>query len=125
MSEVAPEIAENISEQTNVVYLKDYKKPTTPSNPEIVPDNWDAGYDDYMDNVSISVTFDLAEMLEEYGFDIAGVPGVGYDLMMVIESVKSMMYRTQDEYYPLQDISEDLFDIDDPDRLVDDFLNGD
>lgn len=117
-------IAETIAEQTNVVYLKDFKKPTKPTNPEVVPANWDAGYDDYMDNITLSVTFDVTELLAEYGFDITGVPNVGYDLMMVIESIKSMAYRTQDEFYPLQDIAEDLFDIDDPEALVDGFLNG-
>lgn len=117
-------IAETIAEQTNVVYLKDFKKPTKPTNPEVLPANWDAGYDDYMDNITLSVTFDVTELLAEYGFDITGVPNVGYDLMMVIESIKSMAYRTQDEFYPLQDIAEDLFDIDDPEALVDGFLNG-
>ena len=117
-------ISETIAEQTNVVYLKDFKKPSKPTNPEVVPGDWGAGYNDYIDNVTMSVTFDIAEMMEEYGFSIENVPNVGYDLMMVIESVKSMIYRTQEEFYPLQDICEDLFDIDDPDQLVNDFLNG-
>lgn len=117
-------ISETIAEQTNVVYLKDFKKPTKPNNPEVVPGDWGAGYNDYIDNVTMSVTFDIADLLDEYGFSIENVPNVGYDLMMVIESVKSMMYRTQDEFYPLQDIAEDLFEIDDPAALVDDFLNG-
>jgi len=109
---------------TNVVYLKDYKRPTTPKNPDVLPDDYSAGYEDYIDDISLSVTFDLTEMLMEYGFNIESVPNVGYDLMMVIESVKSMMYRVSDEYYPLQDISEELFEIDDPEELVDDFLHG-
>ena len=128
MTDVIPSgtetMVETIAENTNVVYLKDFKKPTEPNNPDVVPANWESGYDDYMDNVTLSVTFDVAELLSEYGFDIEGVPNVGYDLMMVIESIKSLAYRTQSEFYPLQDISEDLFDIDDPDQLVNDFLNG-
>lgn len=120
----ADTVAETIEATTNVVYLKDFKKPTTPNNPEVVPDDWNAGYDDYIDNISVSVTFDIAELLEEYGFGIEGIPGIGHDLMMVIESVKSMMFRSQGEYYPLQDIAEDLFEIDDEAALVDGFLNG-
>lgn len=117
-------MTEEIQENTNVVYLKDYKKPTEPKNPDILPADYSLGYDDYLDEITMSVTFDITEMLAEYGFGIEGVPGIGYDLMMVIESVKSMMLRSQDEYYPLQDISEELFEIDDPDALVDGFLNG-
>ncbi|AGR47891.1 hypothetical protein PHIM7_187 [Sinorhizobium phage phiM7] len=113
------------TETPNVVYLKDYKKPTEPTNPEVLPADYDGGYDDYIDNITLSVTFDITEMLAEYGFDIENVPNSGYDLMMVIESVKSMMYRTQTEYYPLQDIAEELFEIDNPEELVNDFLNGD
>lgn len=117
-------MTEEIQENTNVVYLKDFKKPTEPKNPDIIPADYELGYDDYIDDITLSVTFDLTNLLAEYGFDIEGVPSVGYDLMMVIESVKSLVYRTQEEYYPLQDISEELFEIDNPDALVDGFLNG-
>lgn len=117
-------MTEEIQENTNVVYLKDFKKPTEPKNPDVLPADYDGGYDDYLDNITLSVTFDLTEMLMEYGFSIEDVPNSGYDLMMVIESVKSLMHRTQGEYYPLQDISEELFEIDNPEQLVDDFLNG-
>ncbi len=89
-----------------------------------MPADYSAGYDDYIDDITLSVTFDISELLMEYGFDIDGVPNVGYDLMMVIESIKSMMYRVSEEYYPLQDISEELFEIDNPDQLVKDFLEG-
>lgn len=117
-------MSNEIVQETNIVYLKDYKRPEEPNNPEIVPDDWNSGYSEYLDDVSISVTFDLTNILEEYGFDIRDVPGVGYDLMMVIESIKSMMYRTTEEYYPLQDISEELFEIEDEEALVTGFLDG-
>lgn len=117
------EIQETLTENTNIVYLKDFKKPTETEG-DFVPHDFDGDHNDYIDNVSLSVTFELTEILNEYGFDIRDVPSTAYDLMMVIEGVKSMIYRTQAEYYPLQEISEQLFDIDNPDQLVQDFLDG-
>jgi hypothetical protein len=109
--------------ETNIVYLKDFKKPKE-SFVDFVPNDFDGDHNDYIDNVTLSVTFELTEILNEYGFDIRDVPNTAYDLMMVIEGVKSMIYRTQSEYYPLQDICEELFEIDNPELLVNDFLDG-
>lgn len=117
------EIQETLTENTNIVYLKDYKKPEQ-TGADFVPNDFDGDHNDYIDNVTLSVTFELTEILTEYGFDIRDVPATAYDLMMILEGVKSMAYRVQGEYYPLQDISEQLFEIDNPEQLVNDFLDG-
>lgn len=79
---------------------------------------------DYFDDIAMTVTMDLVSFLEEYGFNLSDNPMSAYDLMMVIESVKSMMYRTQSEDYDLQPISERLFEIDDPELLINDFASA-
>ena len=59
-------------------------------------------------DTSVEITFDLVKELERYGIDLYNDPYIKYDLLMLNESLKALLYRTTGLQHPFQRLSQDI-----------------
>ena len=70
--------------------------------------------------VSIDVTFEIVKMMEEIGVDMYRDPYMKYDLLMLNETLKALINRSQSVQHPFQRLSQDLI----KERDADAFFQG-
>lgn len=75
-----------------------------------------------INSLATNLTIDIADALEEYGYNVRN-NARGHDLMMIIEAITSLAYRSVEESYPLHDISEQMFAFEDEDEFKFALLN--
>lgn len=76
---------------------------------------------------SMEALHDIIEILEEdFGCDVHKDPATIYDILAIVEQIKSLAYRAMGEEYPMQTISRSMFEssIDDPVGLLNFFMTG-
>ena len=69
-----------------------------------------------INSLATNLTIDIADALEEYGYNVRN-NARAHDLMMIIEAITSLAYRSVEESYPLHDISEQMFAFEDEDEF--------
>ena len=77
---------------------------------EIVLDN--DTLEDSINIISTTAAIDISMMLEEFGYNVTD-NARAHDLMMVIESVMALAFRSASKRYPLHEVSEKMFDFED------------
>ena len=75
-----------------------------------------------MIDISIAITHDIVEKLEDAGYSLEESPEIGYDLIMITEAIKSVLHTAEGEYYPLHKIAEGLFDSDEVEEFLAEFI---
>ena len=79
--------------------------------------------EDYeLTDMSISIAQEVIDALYDCGYNINEKPEAAYDLIMIVESIKSMVNTIQGKSYPMHEMAKSLFPIDDMQKLIDDFL---
>jgi formate-dependent phosphoribosylglycinamide formyltransferase (GAR transformylase) len=107
----------------DVIDLSDYKvKREEKRFEEIVAEN--DTLEDSINIISTTSAMDIATMLEEYGYNVTD-NARAHDLMMVIESVRALAFRSAGKRYPLHEISEKMFEFEDEDEFKYGLLEGD
>lgn len=70
---------------------------------------------------------DIVEILiDEFECDIHRDPKVVFEIVSIVEHIKSLAYRSMGIEYPLQTITDSLFEssVTDPERLLNFFMTG-
>jgi len=70
---------------------------------------------------------DIVEILiEDFDCDMYRDPKVVFDIVSIIEQIKSLAYRSMGKEYPLHEITNSMFEnmITDPKKLLDFFMTG-
>lgn len=76
---------------------------------------------------SMQCLHDIVELLEEdFGCNVLSDKATIYDILAIIEQIKALAYRSLGEEYPMQTISQTLFEssIEDPESLLNFFMTG-
>lgn len=73
--------------------------------------------------LATDLTIDIADALHSYGYNVID-NSKGHDLMMVVEAIRSLAYRTVDVDYPLHKVSESAFEIEDEEDFRYNLLDG-
>lgn len=76
---------------------------------------------------SVDVAYDITTVLQEMGYDIGSDSKTILDMMIIIESIRSLVMRCAGREYPFQKVSNDLFTDDEGNQidhttLLQDFL---
>lgn len=69
----------------------------------------DDSFDGAVTDLAIAATFQITDELKEFGFDINSNPECAYDIILIIESIKSAMYSTRGIQTGLNKISRELY----------------
>jgi len=78
---------------------------------------------EYSTDFALMVTRDILNFLEELGYNLTVDENLIYDIMLIIESNKSMLYRLHGENHPMHQVGKDLFEIDNPYKTLEEILN--
>jgi hypothetical protein len=79
--------------------------------------------DQAISNMSADIVLDVIDFLFEQDIDVRDDPMTIYDITLLHEVLKSLVYRAMKEEYPIQGVSESLMTIDDPLKTLNDFLD--
>jgi len=77
---------------------------------------------DIIIDIAIEITHDIVEQLREAGYSFEDTPDVAYDLIMLTEAIKSLLHTSEGEYYPLHKIAEGLFDEEEAEEFLSEFV---
>ena len=83
---------------------------------------WERLDDDDIESTAINIVYDVVDILGEIGLDVRDEPESIFELVLLTEVLKSIMYRLQGEDYSMQSVAEDLVEIEDPETALYDFL---
>lgn len=107
----------------DVIDLGDYKvKREKERFDEIVAE--DDNLEDSINIISTTLVGDISTMLEEYGYNVTE-NAKAHDLMMVIESIRALAFRSANKRYPLHEVSEKMFEFEDEDDFKYSLLDSD
>ena len=77
---------------------------------------------------SLSFAYVMAQELigsmEIMGYDIESNPDTVFDIVSIIESIRSLFHRASGQEYAFQVVAETVFDIDDPKEALDNILKA-
>jgi len=76
---------------------------------------------EYFDQISVEITRQVFDRSMMYGFDVSHESSIK-DCVLVVESIKSLLLKSSNIYYPLQDIAEAMQIDGDPMEDFDDDL---
>lgn len=106
----------------DVVDLASYKKQKEKERfDELLKEEF--AFDDFADGFSEDVVYDIIELLEENGVYVDANAETVFDILLILESVKSLIYRSTDREHPLQDVPKFLFNVENPEELMDEILS--
>ena len=88
----------------NVIYTNAFKRKEQESE-----EKEDTTFDSTVTDIAIAATFQITDDLKEFGFDINSNPECAYDIILIIESIKSAMYSTRGIQTGLNKISRELY----------------
>lgn len=66
--------------------------------------------EEYIADFALNVVGDLIEALSEFGYDVMDNPDCIRDVITVIESIRGLMHRIRGEEYPMQTLSDSIYD---------------
>ena len=67
---------------------------------------------------------EVVESMEVMGYDIEGNPDTVFDIVSIVESVRSLFHRASRQDYAFQAVADTVFDIDDPRESLDQILDA-
>ena len=67
---------------------------------------------------------EVVESMEVMGYDIEGNPDTVFDIVSIVESVRSLFHRASRQDYAFQAVADTIFDIDDPRESLDQILHA-
>ena len=67
---------------------------------------------------------EVVESMEVMGYDIEGNPDTVFDIVSIVESVRSLFHRASRQDYAFQAVADTVFDIDDPRESLDQILHA-
>ena len=82
----------------------------------------DEDQDKEVEGLAIDIIYDVLDFLGEMDIDVRENPNTIYDIILMVEVVKSLIFRSMHQDYPVQNVSESLMTIEDPQTALDDFL---
>jgi hypothetical protein len=71
----------------------------------------------------MDIVTDVIDFLLEQDIDVRDDPMTIYDILLLHEVLKALVYRAMKEEYPIQGFAEALMTIDDPLKSLNDFLD--
>ena len=92
------------------------------SRRQLLADDWKANKQDVIIDIAVAVTHDIIDQLNEAGYSFENTPEIAYDLIMLTEAIKSIVHTAEGDYYPLHKIAEGLFDEEDVDGFIEEFI---
>lgn len=79
--------------------------------------------EDAIIDLSIVSTYDIIDLLYEHGYIVTDNPKTIYSIIMIVEAIKSMCHVSKDrEDYPFHVLAQEIFNIDDPQKTLNEFL---
>lgn len=81
--------------------------------------------DDFCIDVALNSVYDIVDFLMMSGYDVRENPESVYDIITIVEAIKCLMKTIRGEEYPLHVIAKEMFKIDDPQEVLEDFLAED
>ena len=78
--------------------------------------------EEQVDRLAIDIINDIVDFLAEMDIDVRDNPNTIYDIILIVESMKSLIFRGMHQDYPMQSVAESLMTIEDPQTALDDFL---
>ena len=82
----------------------------------------DEDQDKEVEGLAIDIIYDVLDFLGEMDIDVRENPNTIYDIILMVEVVKSLIFRSMHQEYPVQNVAESLMTIEDPQTALDDFL---
>lgn len=78
--------------------------------------------DEFCIDVALNSVNDIIDFLIMNGYDVQDNPESIYDIITIVEAIKCLMKTIRGEEYPLHKIAKEMFKIDDPQEVLNDFL---
>lgn len=75
-----------------------------------------------IEGLAADIVYDIIDFFDEVDIDVRENPNTIYDIILLIEVLKSLIHRCMNEEYPTQKVAESLMTIEDPKKILDDFL---
>jgi hypothetical protein len=75
--------------------------------------------DEDIHDFAVLATFDIVDSIAEFGIHVDSFPESIKDILLLTESIKSVIYRSLGESYQLHETSDTLFNIGGPEELSD------
>ena len=82
----------------------------------------DEDQDKEVEGLAIDIIYDVLDFLGEMDIDVRENQNTIYDIILMVEVVKSLIFRSMHQDYPVQNVAESLMTIEDPQTALDDFL---
>jgi hypothetical protein len=89
-----------------IKFPKAYDGP--PRSPEDIAKDKAFAKERWIVDSSVEMTFGLVKELEQYGIDLHNDPYIKYDLLMLNEALKALLYRSLRIQHPFQRLSQDI-----------------
>lgn len=70
------------------------------------------------------ITRDMVELLEDFGYYAQDNDDSIKDIILIIEAIKGLIFRTQNETYSMHEITNTLIEVDEPGELLDNFMDN-
>lgn len=123
-----PELIEKLEQaqakETNVIAFPKINTNTAPRSIEELSQNLSEKQKLMAVDVAFKYAQSMAEEMIELGFEFKN-PDSAYDFLYLIETLKSMVFRTLDEPHPFHDVVKDLMNIEDPEEIFYNYLYSD
>lgn len=79
--------------------------------------------DQAISSMVMDIVADVIDFLFEQDIDVRDDPMTIYEILLLHEVLKALVYRAMKEEYPIQAVAESLMTIDDPLKSLNDFLD--
>lgn len=107
----------------NVIPFTKPKKDTPPQSLDEIIQKISENQNEVIDSVSEQIARQVFGELTNLGYDFESVDkSVAYDMILVLESIKSLQHKLMDKEYPLQCILDDVFKIEDEGSFISYFV---
>jgi len=74
-------------------------------------------------DLALSIAGEITDAANDLGYPIGpDNDKFAYDILLLVESIKSLLYRALGKEYPMQTITEMMFELSDPKALLNDFF---
>lgn len=93
------------------------------SQAHLLNDNEKVPLSQFSLDYSLMVARDILTFLEEIGYDLTVNENLIYDIMMIVETNKAMIYRLHGEEHAMHSVAEDIFEIEDPYKTLQEILD--
>ena len=106
---------------SNVIDFATMRKKIESQKQEIKSEE-DIQLDEFVIDSALDMTYTIVEMCQLMGIDPEKADCAN-DLVLVVESIKGLMYRALEKSFPTQEMSRIIFEIKNPDEFIKDFFD--